>query len=140
MELLSLIISFFALLSLEIVLGIDNIVFLSLFTKKLPKAMRDKARRWGLTFAWITRLLLLALAFQLVSLTQPMIRLAGFTFSCKDIVLLLGGIFLVSKATQEIYDEMAVNKGFSRSLSAKKTAFFYRSLPNCFDGHCFFSG
>jgi predicted tellurium resistance membrane protein TerC len=106
MEWINLISSLFALIILEIVLGIDNLVFLAILTERLPPESRKKARRWGLTFAWITRLLLLASAVWLARLTTPLIELFEFSFSIRDLFLLLGGAFLIAKATQEIHHEV----------------------------------
>ncbi|CZI89032.1 integral membrane protein%2C YkoY family [Legionella pneumophila] len=106
MELLEIVLSLVALTVLEIVLGIDNLVFLSILTEKLPKKQRKNARRWGLTFAWMTRLLLLASAVWVVKLTQPLFTIIGFSFSCRDLFLMGGGVFLIAKATQEIHYEV----------------------------------
>ncbi|KTD36660.1 Integral membrane protein TerC [Legionella nautarum] len=106
MEFLEIIFSLLALIILEIVLGIDNLVFLSILTEKLPKEQRKNARRWGLTFAWVTRLMLLASALWLSKLTHPLFTVAEFSFSARDIFLLIGGMFLIVKATQEIHNEM----------------------------------
>jgi predicted tellurium resistance membrane protein TerC len=106
MQFLDIIVSLLALILLEIVLGIDNLVFLSILTEKLPQEQRKSARRWGLTFAWVTRLLLLASAVWLSRLTQPLFSLAEFSFSARDLFLFAGGTFLIAKATQEIHDEV----------------------------------
>lgn len=106
MELLDIFVSLSALIILEIILGIDNLVFLSILTEKLPREKRKKARRWGLTFAWVTRLLLLASAVELIKLTTPLFSIAGFSISMRDIFLLAGGAFLIGKATQEIHNEV----------------------------------
>ena len=106
MELLDIIISLLALIILEIILGIDNLVFLSILTEKLPREQRKKARRWGLSFAWITRLMLLASAVWLAKLTRPLLEFGDFTFSVRDLFLFAGGAFLIAKATQEIHYEV----------------------------------
>ena len=106
MELLDIILSILALIVLEIVLGIDNLVFLSILTEKLPREQRKKARQWGLTFAWMTRLLLLASAVWIVKLTKPLFIINDLAFSVRDIFLFAGGAFLIVKATQEIHDEV----------------------------------
>lgn len=106
MELLEIILSLLALIILEIVLGIDNLVFLSIMTEKLPSAQRKKARRLGLTFAWMTRLLLLASAVWIIKLKHPFFSYAGFSLSLRDLFLIAGGGFLLAKATQEIHYEM----------------------------------
>jgi predicted tellurium resistance membrane protein TerC len=95
-----------ALIILEIVLGIDNLVFLSILTEKLPKEQRKRARHWGLTFAWVTRLMLLGSAVWLVKLTQPFLTIGPLSFSVRDLFLFAGGMFLIAKATQEIHYEV----------------------------------
>ncbi len=106
MEFLDIVLSVLALIILEIVLGIDNLVFLSILTEKLPKGDRKRARHWGLTFAWITRLMLLASAIFLVKLTKPFLIVGQLSFSVRDIFLFAGGTFLIYKATQEIHYEV----------------------------------
>ncbi|ASQ45851.1 TerC family protein [Legionella clemsonensis] len=119
MDILDIIVSLLALTILEVVLGIDNLVFLSILTEKLPKEQRKKARRWGLTFAWVTRLLLLASAVWLVKLTTPLFSIGGLHFSGRDLFLLAGGAFLIAKATQEIHLE--VGEGHIDDLTALST-------------------
>jgi predicted tellurium resistance membrane protein TerC len=99
-----------ALIILEIILGIDNLVFLSILTEQLPKNTRHRARQWGLSFALVTRLLLLAAALWLTHLTTPLIQISDLSFSVRDFFLLCGGGFLITKATQEIHNEMSVYK------------------------------
>ncbi len=106
MELLDIVLSLLALIVLEIILGIDNLVFLSILTDKLPREKRKQARRCGLMFAWVTRLMLLASAFLLVKLTRPIVTFASFSFSVRDLFLFVGGAFLIAKATQEIHGEV----------------------------------
>ncbi|NCT57641.1 MAG: TerC family protein [Legionella sp.] len=106
MEWLDLLSGLLALIILEVVLGIDNLVFLAILTERLPRESRKRARQWGLTFAWVTRLLLLASAVWLVRLTSPLISFAEFHFSARDLFLLGGGAFLIAKATQEIHQEV----------------------------------
>jgi predicted tellurium resistance membrane protein TerC len=110
MQFLDIIVSLLALIILEIVLGIDNLVFLSILTEKLPQEQRKDARRWGLTFAWVTRLILLASAVWLSRLTQPLFSFAEFSFSARDLFLFAGGVFLIAKATQEIHYEVGEDK------------------------------
>jgi predicted tellurium resistance membrane protein TerC len=106
MEWLDLIPSLLALTVLEVILGIDNLVFLAILTERLPRESRKRARRWGLMFAWVTRLLLLASAVWLVRLTTPLIVLGDLALSARDLFLLGGGAFLIAKATQEIHHEV----------------------------------
>jgi predicted tellurium resistance membrane protein TerC len=91
---------------LEIVLGIDNLVILSILTEKLPVEKRKKARRWGLTFAWVTRLILLASAVYMVHLVKPLFSIGTLTFSFRDLFLIIGGIFLIWKSTDEIHQDI----------------------------------
>jgi predicted tellurium resistance membrane protein TerC len=105
-DLLDILLSLSALIILEIILGIDNLVFLSILSEKLPREQRKSARRWGLTFAWVTRLILLASAVWIVKLTRPLFTFMGFAISLRDVFLLLGGMFLIVKATQEIHHEI----------------------------------
>src|SRR3990167_5125046 len=106
MDFLDIVSSLFVLILLEIILGIDNLVFLSILTEKLPKGQRKSARSWGLTFAWVTRLALLASAFYLTQLTNPLLTVYAHSFSVRDLFLLLGGGFLIAKATAEIRNEV----------------------------------
>lgn len=94
------------LAALEIVLGIDNIIFLSIMANKLPEHQRARARTIGLAGACITRvLLLMSLAF-LAKLVAPLFTLAGQEISGRDLVLILGGLFLLAKATMEIHEHL----------------------------------
>ena len=106
MEIIEIGSSLLALIILEIVLGVDNLVFLTILTVKLPREKRKKARRWGLTFAWVTRLLLLAGAVWMVKLTRPILTISELNLSIRDMFLLIGGMFLIVKATQEIHREV----------------------------------
>lgn len=106
MEILDIVFSVLALIILEIVLGIDNLVFLSILTEKLPREQRNQARYWGLAFAWVTRLLLLASVVWLVKLTHPLFTISDYSFSFRDLFLIAGGAFLILKATQEIHFEV----------------------------------
>lgn len=106
MEFIDILVSLIILILLELVLGIDNLIILSILTEKLPQKQRKKARRWGLTFAWITRLLLLSLAVNLIKLTQPLLTINHLAFSARDLFLILGGAFLIWKATDEIHQEV----------------------------------
>ena len=123
MGILGLIVGVLALIILEIVLGIDNLVFLSILTEKLPKAQRKRARRWGLTFAWATRLMLLASAVWLAKLTKPLLVWASFSFSVRDLFLFGGGAFLIAKATQEIHFEVAETKAEQKSIRTAPATF-----------------
>ena len=96
MGIVEIVVGIIALIILEIVLGIDNLVFLSILTEKLPKELRKRARRWGLTFAWVTRLMLLASAVWLAKLTEPFLVWSSFSFSVRDLFLFVGGSFFIA--------------------------------------------
>ena len=91
---------------LEVILGIDNIIFIVVLTNKLPEEKRATARRFGIALAVISRLVLLASIAWIASLTTPVFEICGFEASWRDIVLVLGGVFLIYKATQEIHDSI----------------------------------
>jgi len=91
---------------LEIVLGIDNIIFISVLVGRLPPHQREKARRIGLGMAMLSRLLLLSLLFWLAHLSVELFSLFGHGFSARDIVLITGGLFLLWKATIEIHNNV----------------------------------
>jgi predicted tellurium resistance membrane protein TerC len=114
--------SLITLTLLEVILGVDNLVFISLISNTLPKHQRKKARRVGLMFAWMTRLLLLAFALWLTHLVTPLFTVSGFEVSGRDIFLLAGGIFLLIKATQQIHHEL--QEPHEQHLKKKKTSFF----------------
>ena len=123
MDYLDIISSLLALIILEIILGIDNLVFLSILTEKLPRGQRKHARRWGLTFAWVTRLRLLASAVWIVKLTKPLFSIAELTFSVRDLFLFAGGAFLIAKATQEIHDEVGEEANASKKSDRPSVTF-----------------
>jgi predicted tellurium resistance membrane protein TerC len=91
---------------LEIVLGIDNIIFISILSSKLPKEEQAKARQLGLFGAFGTRVLLLLSIAWIVTLTRPLFTVAGVEFSGRALILLVGGLFLIGKATYEIHDKL----------------------------------
>ena len=94
------------LVVLEIVLGIDNLVFIAILADKLPPEQRDRARQIGLTLALVMRLGLLTAMSWLITLTKPVLTVGGFTFSGRDLILLVGGLFLVFKATVELHERL----------------------------------
>ena len=100
--------SLLTLTAMEIVLGIDNIVFISILVAKLPQAQQGKARRLGLSLALILRLGLLFAITWVMGLTAPLFSVLGKAFSGRDLILLAGGLFLVAKATHEIYEKLEV--------------------------------
>ncbi len=96
--------SLVTLSALEIVLGIDNLVFIAILTGRLPAHQRALGRKVGLSLALITRLMLLATLAWIVGLTEPLFAVAGKGFSWRDIILIAGGLFLLYKATVEIHE------------------------------------
>ncbi|HET7850928.1 MAG TPA: TerC family protein [Pseudolabrys sp.] len=94
------------LTALEVVLGIDNLVFISILTTRLDAKRSKQARAIGLSLAFIFRILLLASLSWLIGLTQPVFEVRGLAFSWRDIILIAGGLFLIAKATREIHGEV----------------------------------
>ncbi|MCC7380740.1 MAG: TerC family protein [Deltaproteobacteria bacterium] len=107
---------------MEIVLGIDNIVFIAILTGRLPKERQGTARRLGLALAMITRLGLLFAISWLMSLTAPLFTLVR-TFSGRDLILLFGGAFLIAKATREIHHKLELPEPGDQSAGARFSAF-----------------
>src|SRR5687767_725999 len=104
-------IALFTLTVLEIVLGVDNIIFISILAGKLPKDQQPRARRVGLLLAMITRILLLFSIAWIIKLTAPWFTVFGHAFSGRDLILLVGGLFLLAKATHEIHDKLEGEEG-----------------------------
>ncbi|CAG9172017.1 TerC family protein [Cupriavidus pampae] len=98
------------LIAMEVVLGIDNLIFISILTNKLPVETREKARRIGIGLALILRLGLLATIAIIVSLTEPVFTIFGKGISWRDLILIAGGAFLVWKATREIHQHVALDE------------------------------
>jgi predicted tellurium resistance membrane protein TerC len=121
------IIPLLSLIVLEIILGIDNIIFISILADKLPDDQRNKLRFWGIGLAMIMRLLLLALIAWILKLDQTFFTLFDTDFSGKGLILILGGLFLIYKSTKEIYHKTEIanedkpnippNSSFKRLLS-----------------------
>ncbi|HEU4556346.1 MAG TPA: TerC family protein [Longimicrobium sp.] len=101
------------LLALEIVLGVDNVVFISVLAGKLPRELQAKARNIGLSLALITRLLLLFSLSWMATLTKPLFPVFGHDVSGRDLILLLGGLFLLAKATHEMHQQLEGEEGGS---------------------------
>jgi len=99
-------ISFATLVALEIVLGIDNLIFIAILAGRLPENQRDKARRAGLAGAFVTRMALLGTIAWIVQLVHPLFEIGGIGFSGKSLILLGGGLFLIYKATKEIHHKL----------------------------------
>ena len=98
--------AFATLAALEIVLGIDNLIFISILAGKLPPDRQDLARKAGIAAALVSRLGLLFTLTWIMKLTAPLFAVAGNEFSGKDLVLVFGGLFLIYKATKEIHDKL----------------------------------
>jgi predicted tellurium resistance membrane protein TerC len=94
------------LASLEIVLGIDNIIFISILAGTLPPAQQPRARKFGLLGAFVTRIMLLLSIAWIVRLTKPLFTVFGSGISGRDIILIVGGLFLIAKATYEIHGKL----------------------------------
>jgi predicted tellurium resistance membrane protein TerC len=115
-------ISFGTLALLEIVLGIDNIVFISILTSRLPEAQRERARRLGLAGAFVSRLGLLAALSWIMKLDTPLFAIGSRSFSGKSLILAAGGIFLVYKATKEIHHKLEAGADAARTQGSKTFA------------------
>jgi predicted tellurium resistance membrane protein TerC len=115
-------ISLATLAAMEIVLGVDNIVFLTILAGKLPREQQPTARRLGLAAALATRLLLLFAITWLMGLTADLFSVSGKGFSGRDLILGLGGLFLIGKATFEIHDKLEV--GHEERAATRGTASF----------------
>jgi predicted tellurium resistance membrane protein TerC len=99
------------LIALEVVLGIDNLIFIAIVTNKLPEQRRAIARRIGIGLALVLRLLLLGTIAYIVQLTRPVLSVLGHGFSWRDLILVAGGLFLVWKATKEIHHRVDPDPG-----------------------------
>jgi predicted tellurium resistance membrane protein TerC len=112
------------LLVMEIVLGIDNLIFISILSNKLPEGQRERARRIGILLALVLRLGLLSLVSFIVQLTEPVFSAFGQDFSWRDIILLVGGLFLVWKATKEIHHTVDVEDSKDNMIGKAATVTF----------------
>jgi predicted tellurium resistance membrane protein TerC len=113
--------AFATLTALEIVLGIDNLILISILADKLPQEKQKLARKLGLLVALISRLLLIALAFWIAHLQDPIFTLFEYEVSWRDILLLLGGLFLLSKGTLEIHEKIE-GEGHEEKAAKKATS------------------
>ena len=111
-------IGFVTLLVMEIVLGIDNVVFISILAGKLPADQQQRARRTGLLLALVTRIALLFAISWVVGLTTPLFTVVGQSISGRDLILLGGGLFLIAKATSEIHDRLEGETGHASASVA----------------------
>jgi len=118
-----LLVALFTLSTLEIVLGVDNLVFISIAVSRLPPTRRSRARRVGLAFACLTRILLLIFLVSLARLEYNVFSLRGMDFSVRDLVLIGGGLFLLVKGTMEIHDSVE-GRGEDESIDTRPSAVF----------------
>jgi predicted tellurium resistance membrane protein TerC len=129
------IIAFLTLAALEIVLGIDNIIFISVLANRLPAEMRDQVRRFGLMFALVTRILLLLSLSWVMGLTEPIFNAFNQEISGRDLILLGGGLFLLWKASKEIYleveaeeEEPIVQEDMQKAANKAKAKVFWGAV------------
>lgn len=113
--------SLLTLTAMEIVLGIDNVVFISVLVSRLPKENAKRARQIGLSLALVFRIALLMVLSWLIGLTEPVVSALGFELSWRDLILLAGGLFLIYKATHEIHQGVEGNG--EHETSAVKASF-----------------
>ncbi|WP_213289673.1 TerC family protein [Bradyrhizobium sp. sGM-13] len=112
------------LTALEIVLGIDNVIFISVIVSRIPPAQAKRARQIGLLLALVFRIVLLTLLVWLIGLTEPVITIRNVELSWRDIILIAGGAFLIAKATHEIHGEVEANDG-EVDAEPRASAFFW---------------
>jgi predicted tellurium resistance membrane protein TerC len=112
------------LTALEIVLGIDNVIFISVIVSRIPPAQAKRARQIGLLLALVFRIILLSLLVWLIGLTEPIIAVRGAELSWRDIILIAGGAFLIAKATHEIHAEVEASQG-EPDTESKASVFFW---------------
>ncbi len=117
-------ISLATLTALEIVLGIDNIIFIAILVGRLPEHKRDKARIFGLALAMGTRILLLVSLFWIMKLTTPLFTIFGQEISGRDLILILGGLFLLVKSTNEIHADIEENGEEEKELKKGSRGYF----------------
>lgn len=110
-----------SLIALEVILGIDNIIFISILADKLPENQRNKLRVWGIGLAMVMRLCLLAFISWILKLDQTLFTLFEISFTGKGLILILGGLFLLYKSTKEIYHKTEVDDNETSNSSKKST-------------------
>lgn len=121
-------IALFTLTALEIVLGIDNIIFISILVARLPVKQRQSARMIGLSLAMCTRIALLVSLAWIMKLTEPLFTVFAQEISGRDLILLLGGLFLIVKSTHEIHNEMVPEEADEEILDKKKAPSYFLTL------------
>lgn len=114
-----------SLIALEVILGIDNIIFISILADRLPEANRNKLRYWGIGLAMVMRLLLLAAITWILRLDQTLFEAFDIEFSGKGLILIIGGLFLIYKSTKEIYHKTETE---TNEISGIKTGSFGKLL------------
>lgn len=129
------IIAFLTLVALEIVLGIDNIIFISVLANRLPIGIRESVRRFGLLFALVTRILLLLSLSWVMGLTEALFSFYNQEISGRDLILFFGGLFLLWKASKEIYLEVEAEEKTASEINASSTK--SKSIQNLFWGSIF---
>jgi len=120
------IIPLLSLIALEVILGIDNIIFISILADRLPEEERNKLRYWGIGLAMVMRLLLLAIISWILKLDQTLFTVVEIEFSGKGLILILGGLFLMYKSTKEIYHKTETEN--SENTSTRKVKNFGKLL------------
>ncbi len=118
-------IAFITLVVLELVLGVDNVIFISILAGKLPVEQQQRARTTGIALAVVTRLLLLFSLSWIIRLEDPLVNILGFDLSGRDLILLAGGVFLIYKATHEIHEKL---EGVQGHVAAKVHAAFWNVI------------
>lgn len=116
-------VSLITLTFLEIVLGIDNIIFISILTGRLPKEQQEKGRIIGLSLAIVFRIILLLFIFWIVGLVEPLFTVFGWPISGRDLILISGGLFLMAKSTTEIHEKLQGAEESAKDASTKKISF-----------------
>jgi predicted tellurium resistance membrane protein TerC len=117
------IIPLISLISLEVILGIDNVIFISILADKLPDSQRNKLRYWGLGLAMVMRLILLTLISWILKLDQELFILFDIHFSGKGLILIAGGLFLIYKSTVEIYHKTELANQTGEPTVSKTSSF-----------------
>jgi predicted tellurium resistance membrane protein TerC len=117
------IIPLISLISLEVILGIDNVIFISILSDKLPDSQRNKLRYWGLGLAMVMRLILLTLISYILKLDQNLFTLFEINFSGKGLILIAGGLFLIYKSTVEIYHKTELANQTDQLVVPKASSF-----------------
>jgi predicted tellurium resistance membrane protein TerC len=112
------------LTALEIVLGIDNVIFISVIISGIQRQQAKRARQIGLALALVFRILLLSLLVWMIGLTRPVLTVQEFAFSWRDIILIAGGLFLIGKATHEIHQEVEAQED-TLAAASRRAAFFW---------------